>query len=148
MIKLVEWRAGLLAKGLKANAGIQLVVGGGGGGVESEFGAWPCGVYSKDIAANSLQSTLCMKCVYMSCGVVDSRQRVQHAYAITVRGDTPPSDMTGIVVDGEKYKMFDRVDDDDKYEYRTLLHGMSKQVNHILPDPHRQEPRGQHEAEH
>ena len=66
------------------------------------------------------------------------------------QGDTPPSELTekGIVVDAEKYDIVDRVGDQDADDDRTLLHGMSKQVNHILPDPHRQEPRGQHEAEH
>ena len=45
-VKLVDWRARLLVKGLKINAvKTKLVV---GGGVVSDLDAWPSGVYSKD----------------------------------------------------------------------------------------------------
>ena len=50
--ELVEWRASLLVKDKKVNAGkTKLMV----SGVVSELGAWPCGVSSKGVAANSLQ---------------------------------------------------------------------------------------------
>ena len=40
---LVEWRTSLLVKGLKANAWkTKLMASGGGGGVLSQLGAWPC----------------------------------------------------------------------------------------------------------
>ena len=41
-----------------------------GGGVVSEFGAWPCGVCGKGVAANSLQCTSCTKWVQSGCSGV------------------------------------------------------------------------------
>ena len=46
--QLMEWRASLLVKGLKANAGKKTLM--VGGRVVSELGAWPCGVCSKGVA--------------------------------------------------------------------------------------------------
>ena len=76
------------------NAGkTKLMVGGGSGGVVSELGAWPCGVCSKGVAANSLQCTACTKLVHMRCsGVKGSRQTVMEE---------------GLVVDGEKCVIVD-----------------------------------------
>ena len=53
----MAWRASLLVKGLKVNAGKMKLIVRGGGIVVSDHGAWPCGVRSKGVAADTLQCT-------------------------------------------------------------------------------------------
>ena len=48
--RVADWRASLLGKGLKVNAGKSTMI------VNS--GKWPCGVCGKGVQANSVQSTV------------------------------------------------------------------------------------------
>ena len=64
--KLVDWRTSLLIKLLKVKTKLMF----GGGGVVSELGAWTRGLFSKDVAANSLQYTSCVKWVLGICSGV------------------------------------------------------------------------------
>ena len=55
-----EWRAILLDKGLKVNAGkSKVMVGSSGGKMIVNSGKWPCGVCERGVQANSVQFTVC-----------------------------------------------------------------------------------------
>ena len=57
---VAEWRASLLDKGLKVNAGnSKVMVGGSGGKTIVNSGKWPCSVCGKGVQANSVQYTVC-----------------------------------------------------------------------------------------
>ena len=50
--QVADWRAGLLGKGLKVNAGkSKVMVGSGGGKMIVNSGKWPCGVCGKGVQA-------------------------------------------------------------------------------------------------
>ena len=60
--QVTDWRANLLGKGLKVNAGkYKVMVGSSGGKMIVNSGKWPCGVYGKGVEANSVQCTICKK---------------------------------------------------------------------------------------
>ena len=57
---MADWRASLLGKGLKVNAGkSKVMVGSSGGKMIVNSGKWTCGVCGKGVQANSVQCTLC-----------------------------------------------------------------------------------------
>ena len=57
--RVAEWRASLLDKGLKVNAGKSKVMfGRSGGKMIVNSGKWPCGVSVKGVQANSVQCTV------------------------------------------------------------------------------------------
>ena len=56
------WRASLLDKGLKVNAGnTKVMVGSSGGKMIVNSGKWPCGVCGKGVHVTSVHCTLCKK---------------------------------------------------------------------------------------
>ena len=58
--RVADWRASLLGKGLKVNAGkSKVMVGSSGGKIIVNSGKWPCGVCGKGVQANSVQCTVC-----------------------------------------------------------------------------------------
>ena len=58
--RVVDWRASLLGKGLKVNAGRSKVMFGSSSGKMIVYsGKWPCGVCRKGVQANSVQCTVC-----------------------------------------------------------------------------------------
>ena len=60
--RVADWRASLLGKGLKVNAGkSKVMVGNSGGKMIINSRKWPCGVYGKGVQANSIQCTVCKK---------------------------------------------------------------------------------------
>ena len=60
--RVADWRAGLLGKGLKVNAGkSKVMVESSGGKMIVNCGKWPCGVCGKGVQANSVQCTVCKK---------------------------------------------------------------------------------------
>ena len=68
---MAEWRASLLDKGLKVNAGkSKVMVGSSSGKMIVNSGKWPCGVYGKRVQANSVQWTVCKKNRFTSGAVV------------------------------------------------------------------------------
>ena len=65
---VAEWRANLLDKGLKVNAGkYKVIVGSSGGKMIVNSGKWPCGVYGKGVQANSVQCTVCKNWIHKRC---------------------------------------------------------------------------------
>ena len=57
---MAEWRASLLNKGLKVNAGkFKVMVGSSCGKMIVNSGKLPCGVCGKGVQANSVQCTVC-----------------------------------------------------------------------------------------
>ena len=74
--RVAEWRASLLDKGLKVNAGkSKVIVGSSGGKMIVNSGKWPCDVCGKGVQANSVQCTESTKmdsqavqwCVVVTC---------------------------------------------------------------------------------
>ena len=58
--RVADWRATMLGKGLKVNAGTSKVkVKSSGGKMTVNSGKWPCGVCGKGVQASSVQSTVC-----------------------------------------------------------------------------------------
>ena len=58
--RVAVWRASLLGKGLKVNAGkSKVMVGSSGGKMIVNSGKWPCVVCRKGVQANSVQCTVC-----------------------------------------------------------------------------------------
>ena len=63
--RVADWRASLLGKGLKVNAGkSKVMVGSSGGKMIVYSGKWPCGVCGKGVQANSVQYTVCKKWIH------------------------------------------------------------------------------------
>ena len=65
--RVADWRASLLGKGLKVNAGKSKVMVGRSGGKIVNSGKWPCGVCGKGVQANSVQCTVCKKWIHKRC---------------------------------------------------------------------------------
>ena len=64
--RVAEWRASLLDKGLKVNAGkSKVIVGSSGGKIIVEYGV--CG---KGVQANHIQCTVCIKWIHKRCSCV------------------------------------------------------------------------------
>ena len=86
--RVADWRASLLGKGLKVNAGkSKVMVGSSGGKIIVNSGKWPCGVCWKGVQANSVQCTVCKKWIHKRCS--------------GVHGDLSP------VADGFRYRQCD-----------------------------------------
>ena len=69
--RVADWRASLLGKGLKVNAGkSKVMVGSSGGKIIVNSGKWPCGVCGKGVQANSVQCTVCEKLIHKRCSGV------------------------------------------------------------------------------
>ena len=69
--RVADWRASLLGKGLKMNAGkSKVMVGSSGGKMIVNSGKWPCGVCGKGVQANSVQCTICKKIIHKRCSGV------------------------------------------------------------------------------
>ena len=63
--RVAEWRASLLDKRWKVNAGkSKVMVGSSGGKMIVNSGKWPCG---KGVQANSVQCTVCEKWIHKQC---------------------------------------------------------------------------------
>ena len=63
--RVAEWRAILLDKGLKVNAGnTKVMVGSSGGKMIVNSGQWPCGVCGKGVQATFVQCTVCKKMIH------------------------------------------------------------------------------------
>ena len=66
--RVAEWRACLLDKGLKVNAGsYKEMVCSNGGKMIVNSGEWPCGVCGNGVQANSVWCTVCMKWIHKRC---------------------------------------------------------------------------------
>ena len=75
--RVVEWRASIIDKGLKVNAGkSKVMVGSSGGKMIVNSGKWPFGGCEKGVQAYSVQCTVCKK-NFTSGAVV---------YVVTCRG--------------------------------------------------------------
>ena len=67
-ICVAEWRASLLEKGLKMNAGkSKVMVRSSGRKMVVHSGKWPCGVCGKGLQGNSVQCTVCKKWIHKRC---------------------------------------------------------------------------------
>ena len=104
--QVADWRASLLGKGLKVNAGkSKVMVGSSGGMMIVNSGKWPCGVCGKGVQANSVLCIVCKKLILKWCSgvhcdlswVADSFrcrrcdgtiQEVDLAEDLTVNGET------------------------------------------------------------
>ena len=80
--RVADWRASLLGKGLKVNAGkSKVMVGSSGGKMIVNSGKWPCGVCGKGVQANSVQCTVCKKWIHKRCsGVCGDLSRVADGF--------------------------------------------------------------------
>ena len=81
--RVAEWRASLLDKGLKVNAGkSKVMVGSNGGMMIVNSGKWPCSVCGKEVEANSVQCTVCgKKWIHKLCsGVHGDLSRVADSF--------------------------------------------------------------------
>ena len=79
--RVTEWRACLLDKGLKVNAGKSKVMVGSSGGEMIVNSEWPCGVCGKGVQANSVQYTVCNKWIHKRCsGVRGNLSRVADGF--------------------------------------------------------------------
>ena len=69
--RVADWRASMLGKGLKVNAGkSKVMVGSSGWKMIVNSGKWPCGVCGKGVQANSVQCTVCKKWINKRCSGV------------------------------------------------------------------------------
>ena len=60
--RVADWRASMLGKGLKVNAGkSKVMVGSSGGNMIINSGKWPCGVCGKGVQENPVQCIVCKK---------------------------------------------------------------------------------------
>ena len=72
--RVAEWRASLLDKGLKVNAGkSKVMIGSSGGKIIVNSGKWLCGICGKGVQENSVQCTVCKKNGFTSGAVVTCR---------------------------------------------------------------------------
>ena len=79
---MAEWRASLLDKGLKVNAGKSKVMfGRSGAKIIVNSGKWPCGVCGKGVHANYVQCTVCKHLIHKRCsGVCGDLSRVADGF--------------------------------------------------------------------
>jgi hypothetical protein len=69
--KILNWKRGMEAKGLKVNVGKTKVMIAGEGTMEIEATCkWPCGVCNKGVGRNSIKCTSCQKWVHNRCSNV------------------------------------------------------------------------------
>ena len=105
--RVAEWRASLLDKGLKVNAGkSKVLVGSSGGKRIVNSGKWPCGICGKGVQANTVQCTICKKMIYKRCtGVRSDLSRVADGFRCR-RCDRTIQEAVAedLMVDGETYE--------------------------------------------
>jgi len=68
--KIVKWKSGLEAKGLKMNTGKTKVMFSCSMKDKVEEGKWPCGVCKKGVGNNSILCHGCKKWIHKRCSVV------------------------------------------------------------------------------
>jgi len=69
--KILRWKEGMEAKGLKVNVGkTKVMIAGEGKVAEEEPSKWPCAVCKKGVGRNSIQCTGCLKWVHKRCSGV------------------------------------------------------------------------------
>ena len=106
--RVADWRASLLGKGLKVNAGkSKVMVGSSGGKMIVNVGKWPCGVCGKGVQANSVQCTVCKKWIHKRCsGVRGDLLRVADGFRCRrCDGTIQEVDLAeDLMVDGETYE--------------------------------------------
>jgi hypothetical protein len=81
--KIMKWKSGMEAKGLKMNMGKTKVMSGCVrlGGVKEPTGKWPCSICKKGVGRNSLQCIKCEKWVHKRCsGVKGSLVKASQTY--------------------------------------------------------------------
>ena len=105
---VADWRASLLGKGLKVNAGkSKVMVGSSGGKMIVDSGKWPCGVCGKGVQANSVQCTVCKKLIHPWCsGVRGDLLRVADSFTCSrCDGTIQEVDLAeDLMVDGATYE--------------------------------------------
>ena len=103
--RVADWRASLLGKRLKVNAGkSEVMVGNSGGKMIVNYGKWPCG---KGVQANSVQCTVCKKCIHKRCsGVRGDLSRVDDGFMCRgCDGTIQEVDLAeDLMVEGETYE--------------------------------------------
>ena len=79
--RVAYWRAGLLGKGLKVNAGkSKVMVGSSGGKMIVNFGKWPCGVCGKGV---QVLCSVCKNWIHKRCsGVRGDLWRVTDCFKV------------------------------------------------------------------
>ena len=106
--RAADWRASLLGKGLKVNAGkSKVMVGSSGGKMIVNSGKWPCGVCGKGVQANSVQCTVCKKWIHKRySGVHGDLSRVADGFRCRrCDGTIQEVDLAeDLMVDGETYE--------------------------------------------
>ena len=106
--RVADWRASLLGKGLKVNAGkTKVMVGSSGGEMIVNSGKWPCGVCGKGVQANSVQCTVCKKWIHKRCsGVRGDLSHVADGFMCRrCDGTIQEVDLAdALMVDGETYE--------------------------------------------
>ena len=106
--RVADWRASLLGKGLKVNAGkSKVMVGSRGGKMIVNSGKWPCGVCGKGVQANSVQCTVYKKWIHKRCsGVRGDLSRVADGFMCRrFDGTIQEVDLAeDLMVDGETYE--------------------------------------------
>ena len=106
--RAADWRASLLGKGLKVNAGkSKVMVGSSGGKMIVNSGKWPCSVCGKGVQANSVQCTVCKKWIHKRCsGVRGDLSRVTDGFRCRrCDGTIQEVDLAeDPMVDGETYE--------------------------------------------
>ena len=105
---VADWRASLLGKGLKVNAGkSKVMIGSSGGKMIVNSGKWPFGVCGKGVQANSVQCTVCKKWIHKRCsGVRGDLARVADGFRCRrCDGTIQEVDLVeDLMVDGETYE--------------------------------------------
>ena len=106
--RVAEWRARLLDKGLKVNAGKSKVIVGSSGGKRSvNSGKWPCGVCGKGVQENSVLCKLCKNWIHKRCsGVPGDLSRVADGFRCrrcdgAIQEADPAEDL---MLDGKTYE--------------------------------------------
>ena len=99
---VAEWRASLLDKGLKVNAGkSKVMVGSSGGKMIVNSGKWHSGVCRKEVQANSVQCTVCKKLIHKRCsGMRGDGFRCRRCDRKIQEGDLAED----LMVDGKTYE--------------------------------------------
>ena len=105
---MAEWRASLLYKELRVNAGkSKVMVGSSGGKMIVNSAKWPCDVCWNGMQANSVQCTLCTNWIHKRCsGVRGDLSQVADGFMCKRcdDGTIHEADLAeDLVVDGEKY---------------------------------------------
>ena len=103
-MRVAEWRAILLDKGLRVNAGkSKVMVGSSVGKMIVNYGKWPCGVCGKGVQVNSVQCTVCKKLIHKRCsGVRSDLSGVADDFRYW-QCDRTILEVEGLMVDGEMY---------------------------------------------